>query len=290
MTVPPFQEIHIENTNSCGYTCVMCPRESQTRPIGFMPLTNFSLLLDRIGRFRGLVHLHGFGEPLLDRKLKEKIELLNKRWPSAKSLIFSTLGVKQTQEDFLQLLEAGLHSMVISLYGFTRNSYQAIHRYDGLERVKQNLQSLSRAMNLFSRPFRAIIKIPGSGISSSLLIPPSPDQAAFCNWARELGFEIGEWTYLHNYSNGRTYNRPNREKLCPVIHGNRKVILNITWDLDVIPCCYDFNATIRFGNLQQQTLEEIFSSPEYLSFVLAHQTQELSAYPVCQNCEKSDYA
>ena len=77
--------------------------------------------------------------------------------------------------------------------------------------------------------------------------------------------------------------------MCSVISGKRENILNITWDLNVIPCCYDFNATIPFGNLRKQSLEEIFSSSEYLTFVFAHRTDNLAAYPVCQNCEKSDY-
>ena len=109
-------------------------------------------------------------------------------------------------------------------------------------------------------------------------------------WVKGLGFELHEWAYVHNYSSGRSYNQPNQERMCPVIDGKRKNILNITWDLNVIPCCFDFNATIRFGNLRNQTLEEIFLSPEYLSFVIAHKSNELSAYSVCQNCEKHDYS
>jgi MoaA/NifB/PqqE/SkfB family radical SAM enzyme len=289
MSLPLFQEIHIENTNSCGYKCVMCPRESQTRRIGFISLEDFSFLMERIGPFQGLFHLHGFGEPLLDRQLSLKIEVLKKKCPLSECLIFSTLGVKVREDYFIKLLEAGLDSIVISLYGFTESSYKKIHGYDGLDRVKHNLQLLSQAMKLSPNSFSACIKIPGSEISSLLPIKQSPEEIAFCHWAKELGFDIKEWTYVHNYSDGRNYNLPNTEKLCPVINGNRKNILNITWDLNVIPCCYDFNATIRFGNLREHTLEEIFSSSEYLLFIIAHKLNDLSSYPVCQNCEKNDY-
>ncbi len=289
MPLPSFQEVHIENTNSCGYKCVMCPRESQTRRIGFMSSEDFSLILERIGTFQGLFHLHGFGEPLLDRQFIQKIEMLKKKFSSSKSLIFSTLGVRVKEDYFIKLIEAGLNAMVISLYGFTQDDYKKIHGYDGLALVKRNLQLLSQAMKLSRHSFQASIKIPGQTISSTLPIALPPEKAAFCQWAEELGFEIGEWAYVHNYSDGRSYNLPNAERMCPVIQGNRRNILNITWDLNVIPCCYDFNATIRFGNLRQQTLEEIFSSPEYLAFVIAHKSNELTAYPVCQNCEKNDY-
>ena len=87
--VPLFEEIHIENTNSCGYKCSMCPRESQTRQIGFMPLDDFSFILERIGQVpkvalnQRVFHLHGFGEPLLDRHLIPKIEVLKKEYFSS---------------------------------------------------------------------------------------------------------------------------------------------------------------------------------------------------------------
>lgn len=289
-----FKEIHIENTNSCAYKCSMCPRESQTRQIGFMSLEDFSFLLERIGpvqwvgSHQGLFHLHGFGEPLLDRRLIQKIEVLKKKYPSSLSLIYSTLGVRVKEGYFLDLLEAGLTNMVISLYGFTIEDYKKIHGYDGLECAKQNLQSLSQAMKLFPH-FSATIKIPDQALASSLPVAEPPEKVAFCHWARELGFDMAKWNYVHNYSSGRHYNQPNTDKMCPVIDGKRKNILNITWDLNVIPCCYDFNATIRFGNLRRNTLEEIFLGPEYLAFVIAHQSNDLSVYPICQNCEKNDY-
>ncbi len=288
-SLPLFKEIRIENTNSCGYKCVMCPREKLTRRIGYMPLDDFSLVLDRIGPFQGDVHLHGFGEPLLDRQLIEKIGMLKNKSPMSKSLIYSTLGVRLKEGSFLQLLESGLSNMVISLYGFNRDGYEKIHGYDGFDVVKKNLQLLSWAMKNLAGSFEAVVKIPSASIHPSLPVETSLEKNAFCSWLQELGFKTTGWDYAHNYSNGRSYNLPNSEKICPVIRGNRKNILNITWDLNVIPCCYDFNATIRFGNLREHSLEEIFLSPEYLAFVIAHQSNDLSAYPVCQGCEKNDY-
>lgn len=288
VSLPLFEEIHIENTNSCGYKCVMCPRESQTRHIGYMSLEDFSLVLERVGPFQGMFHLHGFGEPLLDRKLIQKIHLLKQKSPGSRGLIFSTLGIRVEEEYFERLLEAGLDAIVISLYGFNQEKYKEVHGFNGFELVERNLRLLSNAMKK-APAFLPIVKVPSLQISSTLPLAPSPEKTAFCNWLQELKFNVREWDYVHNYSNGRSYNLPNTKQVCPVISGRRKNILNITWDLNVIPCCFDFNATIPFGNLRSQSLEEIFSSPEYLAFLAAHQTGELTAYPVCQNCEKFDY-
>lgn len=282
-----FQEIHIENTNSCGYKCKMCPRDEQTRAIGFMGEEDFLEVLREVEGFKGIFHLHGFGEPLLDRKLIAKTKLLKEKCPSSSLQLFSTLGVKLEEGFFEKLIEAGLTDLIISFYGFNEREYQNIHGFNGFERAKKNLEMLSREMKRFPS-FRASLKVPKESLSSSLPLVDSLDKKAFKDWAKDLGFYLIEWSYVHNYGSGREYNKPGC-KTCPVLNGARRHILNITWDLNVVPCAYDFNGTMVFGNLRSQTLEEIFAGGPYLDFVLSHSNGDLSAYPTCQNCEKEDY-
>ena len=81
--IPHFEQIRIENTNRCGYKCVMCPRDKHTRKQGLMPTKDFELVLDHIGSFEGELHLHGFGEALLDKNLPDKVRLAKKKMPKA---------------------------------------------------------------------------------------------------------------------------------------------------------------------------------------------------------------
>ncbi len=288
MPLPTFHEIRIENTNACGYRCVMCPREKQTRSLGYMSIEDFDLVVDRVGPSKEQVHLHGFGEPLLDRSLIQKIQRLKRRAPKSHSLIFSTLGVKIP--DFEALATSGLDQLIVSFYGYSREPYAKIHGFDGFDRVKANLERLSAAIKDANSSLKVNLKIPSPKFSSTSLPLAFPsDLAAFCEWAENLKLEINFWPSVHNYGNGRSFNKPTPNVLCPVVEGRRKNILNITWDLFVIPCCFDFNATIRFGNLREKSLEEIFSGSEYLQFVIAHRSRAIEGYPVCENCEKNDY-
>jgi MoaA/NifB/PqqE/SkfB family radical SAM enzyme len=264
----------------------MCPREKQTRQIGYMSLDDFSLVLDRVGPFDGSFHLHGFGEPLLDRSLVQKIRRLKEKSPRSQATIFSTLGVRIP--DFAALAGSGLDRLNISLYGFSRDGYTKIHGFDGFERVKSNLQLLSQAMKETGSPLEVHVKIPSPNLASSLPVAFPPETVAFCRWVEDLGLKIAVWPSVHNFGDGRGFNRPASDVLCPVVQGRRRNILNITWDLFVIPCCFDFNATIRFGNLRERSLEQIFSGPEYLEFLIAHRSGDTMAYPVCENCEKMD--
>lgn len=164
MPVPNFREIRIENTNACGYKCVMCPREKQTRQLGYMTIEDFSLIWERIGPFRGSVHLHGFGEPLLDCLLIEKIHLLKSKNPASSALIFSTLGVKVKEGFFARMAAAGLDSLIVSFYGFTKLSYQKVHGVDRLEQVKKNLLTLSQESKGHS--LKVILKLPDGPINN----------------------------------------------------------------------------------------------------------------------------
>ncbi len=279
-----FKEIHIENTNCCLYKCKMCPRDKLSRKLGVMSVEDFKLVLQRLEyleQFEGTFHLHGFGEALLDQNLFEKIKLLKKKFPKSKAQIISTLGVKLKNDYFLKLIDAGLDALMVSLYGFTKKTYQEIHGYDGFEIVKQNLLLLSQAQKK-SNFFQVFIKS-----SPDLSLKPGKDFFAFL---KKLEFDVGKSYAFHNFGDGRKYNAPNLKALCPVVGGIRKQILNITWDLNVIPCCYDYNSTICFGNLKKESLEQVFANEKYFNFLLRHKLGDLAAYPICQNCEKMDFA
>ena len=109
--------IMIENTNCCNARCVMCPREKLTRKPGFMEFGLFEKIMKELSsaRHKPVVHLHGFGEPLLDTLLSERIKLAK------------TCGIKHTYivtnasllfpETSRKIINAGLDAMKISFYG-----------------------------------------------------------------------------------------------------------------------------------------------------------------------------
>ncbi|MBA3013186.1 MAG: radical SAM protein [Desulfobacula sp.] len=115
--------ILIENTNCCNARCVMCPREKLTRKPGFMAFEVFEKIIRDVSgaRRKPVVHLHGFGEPLLDEVLPDRIKLAK------------AFGIKHTYlvtnasllfpETARKIIGAGLDRMKISFYGTDDESY-----------------------------------------------------------------------------------------------------------------------------------------------------------------------
>ncbi len=281
-----FSEIRIENTNRCAYRCFFCPREEMTRDKGVMPLEDLAFILDRIGEHEGLVDLHGFGEPLLDRLLPEKIALISSRWPKAEPRFYSTLGVRVEPDYFSRLLDAGLRHVEVSFYGFDTASYADAHGADRYDVARENLERLCEAqhkspgkLNVVVRAFPKHDTIKQPGATEERL-------ADFQKWLDHLDVKVFRERDMHNYGGGREYNTPGAYTPCSVVWGFRRRVLQITWDLFVIPCCFDFNAEIKLGNLRTQSLAEIFSSLPYTNFIEDHIANRLEAYPVCVKCER----
>lgn len=279
-----FSEIRIENTNRCGYHCFFCPRDKMLRSQGTMSLDDLELVIRRVGRHGGIVDLHGFGEPLLDSDLIRKVELVSSAWPDAASRLFSTLGVPVAEDYFLNLARAGLGRVEVSYYGLTEETYRDIHGVSSRQVADENLLRLCSAKQEYPNLEIVIRTFP----THTQIRSPDTDshREAFYRWLREHGVTLARARALHNYGAGRNYNQAGQEGPCSIVWGCRRRILQVTWDLSVIPCCFDFDAAVRFGNLRCHTLEEVFSSTAYLRFVQAHLEDRLSDYAPCVGCER----
>lgn len=280
-----FQEVRIENTNRCGYRCHFCPREAMTREQGMMSLEDLGLVLSRVGMHEGRVDLHGFGEPLLDKLLVSKTALVHRGWPNASPTIYSTLGVPVPEGYFEELLDAGLAELHVSFYGATASSYRKAHGVQQYQLAWSNLQRLRMAARI-APSFRLVLRNHPLASDSER---DGAELAALNHLLREwqdAGGAVVSQRMLHNFGNGRKYNASGTGAACSVVWGFRKRVLQVTWDLKVVPCCFDFNSTIVLGDLRQQTLDEIFTSATYRQFIDAHVEDRLHDYPVCSTCER----
>nr|WP_247682635.1 radical SAM/SPASM domain-containing protein [Pseudoalteromonas sp. MMG013] len=281
-----FEEIRIENTNQCGYKCFFCPREELTRDKGYMSTQDLELILEKMDMYDGKVDLHGFGEPLLDKDLADKARVIKKRWPLSSSRIISTLGVPLTDSFIDALVQSGLGTIEVSFYGVDAQSYKAAHGVNKFDRVKKNIQRIMHRVSELDSELELVIReFPThDDVTQPGYVQDKKERLA--QWLHDQGVKVFRQNVIHNYGGGRAYNKPETKGVCSVAWGFRKRILQITWDLDVIPCCFDSNSTVKFGNLKSQSLQDIFESQQYKRFIDAHINNEIADYDVCVKCER----
>ncbi len=270
--VPTFPEqIRLENTNACNAECVMCPRELQTRRRGFMK----PQLLDRIleqchGRQITKFTIQGFGEPLLDKNYCRYIRQVK---DSLRCKTFTvTNGSIIPPELVRQIATCGLDKIKISFYGTNQREYEAVHTYLNFEQTRQSIWNLIAAKR--ETKSKLIIRI--QYIGKMWKFVPFAFQ-----W---LGKAHIGFNRLHNYGRGRLYNRlRGRGSRCPM---HKQNILQVLWNGDVVPCCYDFNGDMVLGNLYRESIEEIWNGQLYNQMRSADACGDYSDYPICHKCDK----
>ena len=81
------------------------------------------------------------------------------------------------------------------------------------------------------------------------------------------------------------YQRKPLAKPCLDIYRN----IFVFWDGSVVPCCFDLRGKELMGNLNENTLEEIWNGPRYVEFrrLLSGVSDNLEKEPeLCKSCLK----
>ncbi len=256
------------------------------RAKGIMTLDDLSLAASRIedyaGPFSGQVHLSGYGEPLLDRELPAKVSAVAQRWPKCEPFISTTLGVEVEESWLKDLCGAGLRMVEVSFYAQNPEAYREMTGRDRLALSRRNLHSLASISQLLPNPLRVVVKTHMEGVEE--MLQANPHQGLTC-LLKELDGKVeflGD-RRLHNYGQARSY-RPAKTQACSITGGYRASILQVTWDLNVIPCCFDFDTTMVLGNLRETSLQAILNGSSLCRLRQAHLSGDLSNYPICQEC------
>jgi MoaA/NifB/PqqE/SkfB family radical SAM enzyme len=282
-----FAQINIEVTNKCSNKCYFCPRDEHTRDQGVMSHEDFVFAIDRItegaGEYVRRVDVQSFGESVLDKGLPRKIRHLASAWPHAYITLFSTLAMPLKDEYLMQILTSGLDEFVISLYAITPEDFKVIYGYDGYENMQKSLSTLAYYNQLLGSPVRLVAKLPHERMYSEKgLTGWKEKRVALIEVCEPNGFTFVE-SEFSNFGGGRDYNEPTRS-ICSIVQPGKRGMV-VAWNLDVTPCCIDFNSTMLLGNLRDASVQEIFTGPAYRDFVRAHLESQLDAYPVCAKCD-----
>ncbi len=267
-------QIRIENTINCNASCTICPREKLTRPQGTMSFENFCTILDQCDpdKLKDL-HLQGFGEPLLDNDFVKKIIYARKKLPNTR-LFFVTNASLLKGDLAKEIILSGVDKIKISFYGITACDYENIHRPLKYAAIRKNiLDFIKLKKTLKSSKPRVSVKYIGS-ISEFI--------SFIFQW---IGKANVEFSHFHNYGSGRKFKlqKKNKKPLCPMVS---RPIMQILWNGDVVPCCYDFNGDYIIGNVLESGLKNVWESKKYQSLRKLNNEYKITSIPICSSCDK----
>jgi radical SAM protein with 4Fe4S-binding SPASM domain len=279
MTTAPFpQEVRIENTNMCNARCVMCPREKLTRLKGIMPLEFFKKLIDQCVELNvKMVHVHGFGEPLLDKNIFEKIKYAKEKGLTTYMVTNASL---LNEKNSIKLIESGLDAMNITFSGITKEIYESVH-------VNLSFETTFNNVNRFFKIKREMgAKFPRAGVKFMEMKETTHEKEKFIEYWNPIANDL-IISPCHNYGSGREYvnvGKNLKRESCGRIFFLHA--FQILWDGRIVPCCFDFNGEIILGDTNVDSLIDIWNGEDFVKFRDAHEKGEFYKYPYCDKCEQ----
>jgi MoaA/NifB/PqqE/SkfB family radical SAM enzyme len=270
-------EVRYEVTDKCNATCIMCPRDKHDREHGIMNQSLYEKSIDEVaGLGATKIVLTGFGEPTLDRKLEKKIAYAKSKGLSTYIITNgSTLSTKRAAS----LIESGLDEMRVSFYGMTRDTYNSVMQGLDFDRAMEGLLGFLELRKQMNSKIRVQI--------SYLEMEENKSDTAYFQEFWESKVDALEIWRPHNWSDGRQYRSTDVNEDLRVSCGRpENGPLQIQWNGEVIPCCYDYNNAIILGNAFKQPVLDVLNGPKYRLLRQAHRAKRFAAFPFCDQCDQ----
>lgn len=272
-------EVRYEVTDHCNATCIMCPRDKHehAREHGIMDQKLYEKSIDEVVLLGAeKVVLTGFGEPMLDKRLELKIQYAKSK--NLSTYIISNGSILSSKRA-RAILEAGLDEIRVSFYGMQEKSYNAVMK--GLDFNK----TISGMMDFISlrNELGAKTKIQVSYLEME---ENKEDTGLFKEFWESKVDAIEIWR-PHNFGDGRDYRERHQSLEIKTTCGRpENGPLQIQWNGEVIPCCYDYNNQIILGNAFITPILEILNGPKYRLLRHAHRTKDFNLFPYCDQCDQ----
>jgi MoaA/NifB/PqqE/SkfB family radical SAM enzyme len=272
-------EVRYEVTDNCNATCIMCPRDKHElgREHGIMNQAAYEKSIDEIVAIGArMIVLTGFGEPTLDKKLEQKISYAKSK--GLRTYIItngSTLSSKRARS----LIESGLDEMRVSFYGMRPETYNAVMQGLDFDRAMKGLLGFLELRERLGSSVRVQI--------SYLEMEENKADTAYFQEFWEPRVDALEIWRPHNWSDGRHYRDTDvSEELRNSCGRPENGPLQIQWNGEVVPCCYDYNNAIVLGNAFQKPVLEIMNGPKYRLLRYAHRLKRFAMFPFCNQCDQ----
>ena len=105
-------------------------------------------------------------------------------------------------------------------------------------------------------------------------------------WSSLIDTKVGDClnvSSLHNYGGGRSYNHPGG-KIVSVCYFPW-TSMSVLWDGRVVTCCMDSNGVQVLGDLNSQSIQEVWNGPVLSGVRDYFRKLDYGNYPVCLSCD-----
>ncbi len=283
----------IEPTTSCNLRCPECPsgKREFTRNTGMLKEDFFKEVIDELAPHLTYLTFYFQGEPYLNPRFLDMVH-----YASSKNIYTatSTNAHYLTPENAKKTVESGLDRLIISIDGTTQETYSSYRIGGQLDKV------IEGAKNIVEWKKKLKSKTPYT-IFQFLVVKANEHQIPEVKaLAKQIGIDEVrlKTVQVYDYENGskllpeqQQYSR--YKKNASGKYEIKNKLLNhcwrswnscvITWDGNIVPCCFDKDAQHPMGNMHDGKFETLWHSDKYNAFrqALLRSRKEID---ICKNC------
>ena len=287
--------VSIEPANYCQLRCPACPvgqraANNTHHRAQNMSWDTYMRILTQVQATAHTIQFYFQGEPLLNPLLPKMIARAR---VAGLFTVVSTNAQALTRSMAYELVKSGLHRIIVSIDGFSEESYAAYRVGGDLHRALEGLQFLREAKAEYS-----------SSICIELQVLRLRSNEHEWQWierhykslgATRLVFKTAQlYDYHHGHSLMPTDERYSRYKkgedgTYHLTRPRRRSCYRlwsgcvVTTTGEVLPCCYDKAGDHAFGSLMEQNLEQVWHNKNADDF-RRQVLQDSHAIPICREC------
>ena len=278
------EAISIETVNICNAKCWFCPQPEHTRTKGYMDMDLYKMIIDEISENRKRVKsiaLFMDGEPTLHKKLIEFLKYAKSK--NIKNIYLSSNMEFFSEKIINQIFEQNLHQtlkyVICSLDGVSETTHQSNRIGVDTKKAYENTHLLIKKKN----QKRSIYP----WVFPRMLINETNkhEEKEFYNYWRGKADKVLR-TAMHNWGGQIKDKRLNLAD-----HGFSKIcyfpfsqcFIQINGGIRL--CCLDVNGEYIFGDLENNSITEIWRSKKFTDLRKNFLDQDYNKLPkLCHNC------
>jgi radical SAM protein with 4Fe4S-binding SPASM domain len=285
--------ISIEPTTSCNLRCPECPSglRSFSRPTGMMEQDTFRKVIDELHEYLVYLILYFQGEPYLNPEFLDAVKYAHDKKIYTAT---STNAHFLTEESAIRTINSGLDRIIISMDGTDQSTYEKYRVGGEYDKVVNGISNLVSARKKLRKKTPFIIL-------QFIVFQHNIHQIKEVeSLAKKLGVDKLELktAQIYDYEKGSEL-IPDQQKFSRyrqqghAEYSIKSDLMNkcwkmwhscvMTWDGNIVPCCFDKNASYVMGNIHDQSFADIWNGPKYLEF-RSRLFKNRKGIDICKNC------
>lgn len=281
--------LSIEITSACNAKCIMCPRDSLTRPIQHMSEEIFNKIIsDCKGNDVKKINLFWFGDPLCNPNIKEYLSHIKRELPKVK-LYISTNAELLNESLTNEILEKELIDVInFDIDGTTKDTYESVRVGVNFDKVLENVHYfIEKKKELNARK-------PQTRLTMIKMDKTADEVEDFKKYwsSRADKVDISNYnTWLGTKEDrnvGDTLEKSQRGSFkYPCVHPWEELVISADGIAGL--CCLDYDLSAKVGNVMKNSIKDIWQGEVINGFRQKMIDLDYDKIEACRKCNAYIY-